>query len=304
MPFSHHSHSGQFCGHAVNTLEEMVRQAISLGMSTLALTEHIPRGEQDLYPEEENTGGVPELIRLFDAFYPEAVRLREKYASQINILVGFESEWIRSSSLDIVQNLLQKYKFDMFMGSLHHVHTKPIDYDHDMYYEAREIAGGTDEQLFGDYFDSQLEMLQALKPPVVGHFDLIRLKSDDPERNWLSMPKVWSKIERNLGYVASYGGILELNSSAIRKGMTEPYPKAEICEAYLKLGGRFTLSDDSHGTDQIGLNFGKVLQFLKNVGIQELHYLTSQTDNSFDTKRAQCISVSGLEDHKFWKSQP
>lgn len=230
MPFSHHSHSGQFCGHAKDTLEEMVQQAISLGMSSFALTEHIPRDEEDLYPEEEKPGGANELIRIFDAFYPEAIRLREKYASQINLLIGFEGEWIRPSSLNIIQTLLERYKFDMLMGSVHHVHTKPIDYDHDMYYEAREIAGGTDEQLFGDYFDSQFEMLKALKPPVVGHFDLIRLKSDDPEKNWTTMPKVWTKIERNLDFIASYGGILELNSSAIRKGMIEPYPKAEICQ--------------------------------------------------------------------------
>ena len=44
------------------------------------------------------------------------------------------------------------------------------------------------------------------------------------------MPAVWEKIVRNLDFVASYGGILELNSSAIRKGMSEPYPKAEICK--------------------------------------------------------------------------
>lgn len=52
MPFSHHSHSGQFCGHAKNTLEEVVQRAISLGMETLAMTEHMPREECDLYPEE------------------------------------------------------------------------------------------------------------------------------------------------------------------------------------------------------------------------------------------------------------
>lgn len=52
MPFSHHSHSGQFCGHAEDTLEEVVQTAVSKQMDLYALTEHMPREEEDLYPEE------------------------------------------------------------------------------------------------------------------------------------------------------------------------------------------------------------------------------------------------------------
>lgn len=54
MPFSHHSHSGQFCnGHAKDSLEDVVKRAVALNMQVLALTEHIPRElECDLYPEE------------------------------------------------------------------------------------------------------------------------------------------------------------------------------------------------------------------------------------------------------------
>jgi PHP domain-containing protein len=52
MPFSHHSHSGQFCAHAKGSLEETVRQAIQCKMKVFALTEHIGRDMVDLYPEE------------------------------------------------------------------------------------------------------------------------------------------------------------------------------------------------------------------------------------------------------------
>ncbi|OJD23645.1 hypothetical protein ACJ73_04997 [Blastomyces percursus] len=53
MPFSHHSHSGQFCeGHAKNSLEDVIRTAIAKKMSVFALSEHMPREEQDFYPEE------------------------------------------------------------------------------------------------------------------------------------------------------------------------------------------------------------------------------------------------------------
>jgi histidinol-phosphatase (PHP family) len=99
-----------------------------------------------------------------------------------------------------------------------------------MYEQARDKAGGTDERLFEDYFDSQLEMLQALQPPVVGHFDLIRLLCDHRDASFKGMTGVWEKIQRNLEYVASYGGRLELNSSGLRKGLAEPYPCLPISQ--------------------------------------------------------------------------
>jgi histidinol-phosphatase (PHP family) len=53
MPFSHHSHSGQFCpGHAKNQLEEVIQTAIAQKMEVFCLTEHMPRGKEDFYPEE------------------------------------------------------------------------------------------------------------------------------------------------------------------------------------------------------------------------------------------------------------
>ena len=53
MPFSHHSHSGQFCNHASDKPEDVIQEAIRQRMQTLALTEHMPRNlEEDLYPGE------------------------------------------------------------------------------------------------------------------------------------------------------------------------------------------------------------------------------------------------------------
>ena len=141
-----------------------------------------------------------------------------------------EVDWIRPSSLDAIQSLLRKYTFDLFVGSVHHVHTIPIDYDKKTYSQARELSGGTDEKLAEDYFDLQYEMLKALEPPVIGHFDLIRLLCDDPEASFRRWIDVWQKILRNLDFIVEYGGLVELNSAGLRKGMSEPYPKTEICK--------------------------------------------------------------------------
>ena len=107
---------------------------------------------------------------------------------------------------------------------MHHVHGIPIDYDAAFYNEARDVSGGSDEKLFEDYFDSQFEMLGVVRPKVVGHFDLIRLLSEEPDRDLRAWKGVWEKVVRNLKVVVEQGGLLEVNSSALRKGLREPYP--------------------------------------------------------------------------------
>ena len=52
MPYTHHSHSGQYCAHAKDTLAEVIQTAIGKKMQVVAMTEHMPREQQDLYPEE------------------------------------------------------------------------------------------------------------------------------------------------------------------------------------------------------------------------------------------------------------
>lgn len=233
MPFSHHSHSGQFCpGHAVDSLEDVVKTAICKKLHVLCFTEHMPRHDIDAYPEELESGSrhLESQTASEAAYFEAASSLRNKYTPEIQILIGFECDWIRPESRDLIERSIKSHSFDFFVGSVHHVHTIPIDYDAQMYMDARQKAGGTDEALFENYFDSQLDMLHAVKPLVVGHFDLIRLKSDNPNANFRALTGVWQRILRNLDFVASYGGVLELNTAALRKGMAEPYPQKDICQ--------------------------------------------------------------------------
>lgn len=163
-------------------------------------------------------------------YVKEAIRLREEYKNDIKIVVGFEGEWIRPSYAQLIEEFMKDPDVDFFLGSVHHMHGIPIDYDQAMYNAARETAGGTDERLWEDYYDTQYEMLKRLRPKVVGHFDLIRLLSDEPNLEPRKYEKVWEKITRNLQEICEQGGLLEINTSALRKGLREPYPVKSICE--------------------------------------------------------------------------
>ena len=148
-----------------------------------------------------------------------------------------ETEWIRPSNQAQIENIIATRKLDILIGSIHHVYGIPIDFNAETYQQALDVAAQkarslnaeAEELLFADYFDAQLEMLEALKPPVVAHFDLIRLCSRRPNGSLKEFSRVWRKIMRNLLFVAEYGGLLEINSSALRKRLGQPYPALEIC---------------------------------------------------------------------------
>lgn len=90
--------------------------------------------------------------------------------------------------------------------------------------------------------------------------------------------------------------------------MKECYPQVEICKTFHAMGGRFTLSDDSHGIPQVGLNYGKVLQCVERAGITELWHLTPASlgssdappDPRFPNVRWAFVQVTELKEHGFW----
>ncbi|KAL8382854.1 hypothetical protein RB595_006568 [Gaeumannomyces hyphopodioides] len=279
MAFTMHSHSGQFCpGHAKDQLEDVILHAIELGFKTMGLSEHMPRTRLcDLYPDEvdpDPSGALAVLAPRHAAYLAEARRLQAKYAGRIELLVGFEAEFIRPADYAPYVRALAA-DADYFVGSLHHAAAGvPIDFDRAHYLRAAAAASpaGGEEALHASYYDEQLAMLEALRPRVVGHFDLIRLLSEDPGRDvsaW-SPVVVWPRARRNLAFVAGYGGWLECNTSALRKGLDEPYPSRPVAEEWLRLGGKFTFSDDSHGIAQLATNYSRGLDYLESLGVTEL----------------------------------
>ncbi|KAJ2896986.1 histidinol phosphate phosphatase H [Zalerion maritima] len=328
-----HSHSGQFCpGHAKDQLEEIITHAIGLGYRTMGLTEHMPRTSlEDLYPEEldgddgDAQASLAELLPRHEAYMSEAERMQAEYASRIHILIGFEGEWIRGSDYGpLVKSLASDPRVDYFVGSLHHVCGVPIDLDRATYEDAVSKAlaleveqgkageqGGRDGKVDGGekavhsrYYDEQFEMLQELKPMVVGHFDLVRLLSSDSGRDVSEVWKddVWEKMRRNLRFVVGYGGWLECNTSGLAKGMAEPYPARFIAEEYIKLGGKFTFSDDSHGIGKVAARYRDGLDYLESLGVGSVWTLEREPHPGVEGEEKSVLREKEVTLEEFRKS--
>lgn len=291
---SHHSHSGDYISHGSGSLEDMVATARAKGFKQYCLTEHMPRLEEKfLYPEETVKNYTTlDLDSDFQRFLDHA-RALQAQESPTKLLVGFEVEGIDEPHIEAAK----KYKAltDMCVGSVHYVHGIPIDFDAELWEKARNVSGST-RALYRDYFELQYKVLTGVHPDVVGHFDLIRLfdaSADDVDlqQDW---PEVHELITRNIEYVVSYGGLFELNSSAIRKGWLTPYPRTDIAKTIMRLGGRFCLSDDAHTPAQVGLNYHKVWLYMKDLGLEHVYYLNREAGQTVVAQMALASVQPGL----------
>jgi histidinol-phosphatase (PHP family) len=261
----HGGHSGAFCGHAADPLEAIIARYIELGFEWVCLTEHMPnRNPAWMPPEEAQAGlGVSALFQRFDCYFAEARRLALKHAGSIDLLVGFETE-AYSGYQEEISGLLRQFQPDMIVGSVHQVHDLCFDASPAVYARAIERSGGI-ENLYCDYFDLQLELIEALEPSVVGHFDLIRIFDSNYRSRW-QVPRIRARALRNLQRVGELGLILDLNTRAFGKGASEPYLSEPWLKFALSEGIAVVPGDDSHGVASVGMNYADGVAALRACG--------------------------------------
>jgi histidinol-phosphatase (PHP family) len=261
----HGGHSGEFCRHAEDSLGEVVAAYRKSGFSWVGITEHMPPvDDRFLYPDERAVGlTAKDLLVRFDAYIATCRRLRKAHAQDLKLLVGFETE-AYSGAFDFTRTLMERYRPDYIVGSVHHVDDVNFDFDRDHYDEAVRVAGGLD-RLYHRYFDIQFEMINQLRPGVVGHFDLIRIYDPEyPER--IQSPEIAEKIDRNLSAVKKFSLILDLNMRALFKGAPDPYPALPIIRKAQAMQIPMAPGDDSHGVTTVGNHIETGIKMLEEMG--------------------------------------
>jgi histidinol-phosphatase (PHP family) len=199
-----------------------------------------------------------DLERIYLEFLDTASKLQNKYTDRIQLLIGIETDFVTRIDLDRTRAILDsRNEIQYVVGSVHHVAGVSIDFDKSTYLRSIEHCTAntigstmsissskidmpqpsnpdlvpTDDQLIPflvKYLDAQYEMIGALEPEVIGHFDLCLLfnpgyRLDDHEM-------VWNRVKRNMERVVRYGGLFEANGAAIRKGWKTSYPSKEVLQ--------------------------------------------------------------------------
>ena len=261
----HGGHSGSFCGHAVDKLEDVVARYAEQGFAWVCLTEHMPTENAALIaPEEAKEGlSIADLQERFATYFSTARKLADQYRDEMEILVGFETEAYDGSEAEI-STLIERFQPDMLVGSVHHLDDILFDGSEALYQQAVNAAGGINE-LYCDYFDAQLQLINRFEPAVIGHFDLIRIYDQDYHQRW-EVPAIADRALRNLDRIAELDLILDLNVRALKKGASEPYISEPWLRYAIANGIAVTPGDDSHGVADVGRNLDAGVAHLITLG--------------------------------------
>ena len=266
----HGGHSSAFCDHADDPLEAIVEAAVAAGCPTYGIAEHAPRVEPHrLYKEERELGwDVATLDRLFTEYAATLDRLTAEYEDRITLLKGFEAEVVPEDNYaEVMLGYKERLGFEYMAGSVHWVAGHIIDYRPEHFEAAIKACGGL-EPCAIRYYETAAQMIAALKPDVVAHFDLIRKMA--PSEESVATPKVRAAAMEAMDLVRQHGLILDINTAALRKGGTTPYPAPWLLEAARDMGIACCFGDDSHRVSEVAFAFDEARQYLLAHGIRHI----------------------------------
>lgn len=251
----YHLHSS-FSGDSSAPMEDMILKGIQLGLTHMCFTEHMDPDFPYPNPEEE---GMFELNT--DSYLYELARLKEKYASQIQLLFGVELG-VQPHLRRELSIYAKSYDFDFIIASSHLCNKKDPYYP--SFYEGR-----SDEEAYREYFLSILDNLRAFGNfDVYGHLDYVVRYGKNKDADYC-YDKYKDIFDRILETLMEKEKGLELNTGAIGYGLKELNPCTELLRRYRKLGGELiTVGSDAHDPQSVARGFDRAAQILTDCGFR------------------------------------
>jgi len=252
-----HTHTN-FCD-GNHTAEEMVLAAIEKGFSVLGFSGHADTPFDRRYCMKDLPGYIAEILRL-----------KEKYAGKITVLLGTEED---------AHHPIDKRSYDYTIGSSHYFLLNgkyyPIDSGLDYFKEWITAWDYNIPALTEAYYSHFCDYLHREKPTIIGHWDLITKFDEKYEPLFFQNPQYNALAEKFTAIALKSGSIFELNTGAIARGHRfTPYPAANLLRVIKKEGSSVILASDSHSVDTLDFGFAEARQLLKEEGFQYVYSLT------------------------------
>ena len=237
-----HNHTTR-CNHAEGTVDEYIQKAIELGIDIYGFSEHAP---MDFDPHYRLA------FEEMQAYTDDIMKAKERYKNEINILFGYEVDYLPGHIDDRVLNA----NVDYLIGSVHFIDKWSFD-------NPEFIAGWKNkdiDEIWQAYFEATEAMAKSVKFDILGHLDLIKVFKFMPKKDVRSLAK------NALQAIKESNMVLEVNTAGIRKPIGELYPSAALLEEAYALDIPITFSSDAHAVDQIGLGYDLATLVTKKIG--------------------------------------
>lgn len=272
---NYHTHTYR-CRHAKGTEEEIVKKAIEEGFDTIGFSEHVPLPFYRLHILKALPISLTKIwaflswSKMFVLNGPafrmpykekkehiQAVRnLKEKYKNQVNVLIGFECEYLEDY-LEYYQKLINDKEVDYLIFG-HHFHKYAVGR---YYYGKRQININE----IKNYVEEAKLAMQTGLFTYFAHPDLFMYGY----KQWNE--EVEGLVYELCKYAKKYHIPLELNASGLRRKLVEingrlcyEYPCSFFWEVASKVGCDVIIGLDVHHPNHLNkLDFEKLEEFAK-----------------------------------------
>ncbi len=241
-----------------STAEEMVLSALQKGFVSLGFSSH---GVQHFDPDYC-------IAFEHEQDYIDEVRaVQKKYEDRIRVWLGVERDSYSPAD---------RQRYEYVLGSVHYLpHGEdytPVDgKPEDVARYIREECGGDGSLMALRYYRRLGAYIEAYKPDIIGHFDLVAKNN----RDGALFDREDPRIERAAleAMVQAFAGcqVMEVNTGAIvRSGASSPYPSLKLLQRWRRMGGQVILASDCHYAPQMDAGYKEGLQLMREAGYRRM----------------------------------
>lgn len=245
----YHMHTTR-CNHAVGSMDDYVKQAISVGLAEIGFSEHLP-----VMPEAHLCMSYEQMPGYVD----EVHRLQDTYGDRITIRLGGEMDMNLDRASEI-EDIIARYPFDYIIGSVHYLGDWPFDQEQyrDQFDHERI------EDIYRRFIDTVAEGARTGYYDISGHIDnLKRMGTPPPE-------SMTPALEHLADVFAETNVAVEVNTGGYDHPAAEAYPSPLILTMLNARGVPVTLGSDAHAPEQVGRHFDRAAELLVSTGYDRI----------------------------------
>ena len=269
MRADYHVHT-EFSDDSDYEMEEVVKDAIRIGLDEICFTDHVDYGIKKDWDEpgemiyRKGGAGEPDEMPLANVHYPiyyETIReMQALYGDRIRLKLGLEFG-MQAHTIEKYEKLFARFPFDFIILSVHEIEDKE--------FWTQEFQQDRTQLEYNErYYEELLYLVQNYHNySVLGHMDLITRYDNAGVYPFEKLRPILTKILRT---VIDDGKGIEVNTSSHRYGLADLTPSRDILKLYWELGGRIlTIGSDSHKPEQLGAFIDETKVELKKLGFKE-----------------------------------
>ncbi len=229
-------------------MEDYCKKALEKGLQYVCFTDHVDFNRKDPGYGYYNS----------QAFFEKFYEIRERYGADLGILCGIEFSEPHIYKREFDE--LRKKPYDFILGSVHY-------WGKDMSCLSKSGNKPSLEILYEKYWE------EVYKAVTYGGFDSLA-HIDYPKR--YLQESIWSADQMNdiFKNMLKNDIALEINTSSLRRGLTDTMPGRKLLSLYRKAGGlKITIGADTHKVEDLAADYGFAEKLADEFGLISIVFI-------------------------------